>query len=199
MRRRRLRYAPDHQLSLGLGLDGSKPTLTLEPSTIPKSEPSRVPAVAASVRPKQARTGRRRKGATPIESPLDCLNALERAEYEALCSAPISLRAELASQSSGLVQIGYSELCTTTSRPKRSVQRAVSRLIKKGFLEIYAPANSHVGDSTVYRVPNLDEIGATMQAAGLTHWVQIGSGRKAIRIAAFDSSCAPLGRIRSID
>lgn len=188
-RHRRRKNARDLQLSFGPlpdGVEDNNQGLAIGSNPVPKSEPSTVPSSDSSTRPKQPGAKQRRKSPIPIQTPLDCLNASDRAEYVALLSASTSPSGKLGSQPSGLVQIGYSQLCTTTSLCKRTVQRATSRLIKKGFMEIYTPANYPAGESTVYRVLDLAEIGATMQGAGLTHWVQTGSGRHAIRISDDD-------------
>ncbi len=112
-----------------------------------------------------------------MQSPLDCLNESDRVLYEALLSAATRISCT-GMQSSELVQMGYSQLSAATNKCKRNIQRAIGRLISKSFISVVSAANSHVGESTVYRVFSPSEIGEALRAAGLTHWVQLGTGRR---------------------
>src|ERR1035437_7710648 len=181
-RRGRARNDPSEQLHFPLWSDGmedaSGSVLDNPLDVLLVGNPSDVvPVVDTSTQQSQHWSRQRQRASFLIQSPCDCLNGSERILYEALLAAATQIDCT-GTQSRGLVQMGYSLLSAATNMCKRSLQRAIRRLISKRFIAVVSAVNSHGGESTVYRVFSSSEVGEALRASGLTRWVQVGVGRK---------------------
>ncbi|SRR6266851_10013620 len=121
-----------------------------------------------------------------IESPVNCFNYAERLVYEAMEShrweksiepsrGTGNVGSPIAVATGVFVAIGCSRLCDITGLAKRTVQRAIARLIEKRFISIDMKATAGQ-EPTTYRVYSYAEIRVTLSAQGWTHWRRVGGG-----------------------
>jgi len=170
-----LSVAPERRL-----VEVPKVEKAAEHNAVSVDEPVLLPAQTAKVVPRKSTAQARHVRPNKMEIPLDFLNESERVLYVALSEEVIHRSAESASLPDGLVQIGYSGLRSNTTQSNKTTQRAIKRLIQKGFIQRAFPANTPQGASAVYRVIPEEKIAQAMQEVGLTHWIKCGGGRRAV-------------------
>jgi hypothetical protein len=121
-----------------------------------------------------------------IDSPMNCLNYAERLVYEAMEShrwekgiepskRTGNVGSPVAAATGSFAAIGYCRLCNITGLAKRTVQRAILRLIEKRFIAIDTRSTNGL-EPTTYRVYSRAEIRAALSVQGWTHWRKVGGG-----------------------
>ena len=118
-----------------------------------------------------------------LRSAYECLNDTDRAVYRALLAAGGCEDEVATGLPSTVVQLGYAELIAAGTSCKKSVQRAIKRLIELRYIERLSEATRASGERSSYRVDSPATVLHRLRQQGYLGWEQVGAGRRPVRIA----------------
>jgi hypothetical protein len=143
------------------------------------SAPVQHPVVPTSPASKQS--GSRKLHPQVIVNERDTLNKSEREILGRLKELNLEQLKAFPNSPPDEVRVGHSELLTESATCTKTVYRRIPKLIKKGFIDLIKKGNEEgSGSGAKYRLVPEDEVRKRRLEKGLTHWEQVGSGRKAV-------------------
>lgn len=124
----------------------------------------------------------------PLSSAYNLLNDTDRAVYRALLLAGGCKDNGTTDLPSTEVQIGYAELIAAGAACKKSVQRAIKRLIELGYIERLGAATRASGERSSYRVDSPATVLHRLRQQGYQGWQQVGAGRRPVGVAPAEAT-----------
>ena len=92
------------------------------------------------------------------------------------------------------VRKSYGDLCPATKLPKRTVQRAIARLLAKQFMQLASKAGHSKRTCAIYEVYDEIAISTSVFASGRTHWYRAGRGCVCVNEHGVDWTRWPIRR-----